>query len=237
MKTVAAGTRRPMITTDAERQGGGMVRDIAMSTTKDTGSSAPVFLASRSPRRRELLDKHGIKHTAAHPGFDDAILEPGRCTPRQWVAALAYLKASAGLSKAGHGPIVLGADTLCVKDGVMLGTPHSAQEASSILRSLSGGTHEVLTGVALIDTTTGRRHVFVDQARVHMGPLTEAMIESYVATGQWQGKAGGYNLRERLDAGWPITFEGDEGTIMGLPMRKLGDRLNALRAAGATGPM
>jgi len=221
---------------DAERQGGGMVRETTLGSIDDAGKPASVFLASRSPRRRELLHLHGIAHRAEHPGFDDAILEPGRCTPRQWVTALAYLKASAGVAKAGHGPIVVGADTLCVKDGVMLGTPHTQEEAGSILRSLSGGSHDVLTGVALIDTTTGRRHVFVDQARVTIGVLNEAQIARYVASDQWQGKAGGYNLRERLDAGWPITFEGDEGTIMGLPVRMLSERMKALRASGGMGP-
>lgn len=185
-----------------------------------------LHLASRSPRRRELLREAGLVHSAEHPGIEDSTLEPGAVTPEQWVAALAFLKASAGLEdlqRRGERtpPLVLGADTACVKDGKLFGTPTTRDEARAMLRSLREGDHEVVTGVALLDPARRRRTMLVDRAKVRLGALTNDAIDRYVESGAWEGKAGGYNLRERLEAGWPLAYEGDHTTIMGLPMRKL----------------
>lgn len=177
------------------------------------------------------------------------MLTPGEVTPAQWVASLAYLKAWAGAmlpeAKSGGGHLVVGADTTCVLDGKMLGTPTTAEEAEAMIRAFAqqvdlpdgtttktshaGKLHEVLTGVAIVDLRSldnqaplpHTRTVFVDSASVRMGVLTDSQISEYIASGEWKGKAGGYNLAERLAAGWPITYEGDQTTIMGLPMERL----------------
>ncbi|QOI99484.1 MAG: Maf family protein [Phycisphaeraceae bacterium] len=200
-----------------------------------------VWLASRSPRRRELLNEHGVQHAFDTPGFDDADLAPGRVTPAQWVAALAYLKAAAGVARGASIPgvrVVLGADTACVKDGRLIGTPRDAGEAGAMIRSLSGGTHAVVTGVSMIDVRTGRRTLFAETATVRVGALPDTEIDAYVASGGWEGKAGGYNLRERLDAGWPIEYEGDPTTIMGLPMSAVMRRLERMGLVeGRRGPV
>lgn len=197
-----------------------------------------LLLASRSPRRRQLLSEHGFEHEARHPGIEDSTLERGEVTPEEWVAALAYLKAAAGLEafgeSAGDGrSIVLGADTACVKDGRLIGTPHDAEEARRILRDLSGGEHDVLTGVALIDPQTGDRSIFVDSARVWVGHLDDAGIDEYIRSQEWVGKAGAYNLAERLIAGWPIQYVGDPSTIMGLPMQSLKRALELMAVSTA----
>lgn len=200
-----------------------------------------LLLASRSPRRRALLNDFGVPHVAEHPGFDDAMLEPGRVTPEQWVASLAYLKAAIGsehfpASSDGSTDYVLGADTVCVKDGRMIGTPQDADEARAIIRALAGGEHRVITGVAILELRGGRhvrRHVFVDDARVRLGSLTDDQVDEYVAGGSWAGKAGAYNLAERIDAGWPIEYDGDPTTIMGLPMQALLPRLRKVGAVQA----
>ncbi len=162
--------------------------------------------------------------------IDDADLLPGRVTPAQWVGALAYPPARAGAeAAAGSGPetvrayTVLGADTVCVKGSEIIGQPADAADARRILRLLEGGEHEVITGIALVSSPPGRAHrqLWSDRARVRVGPLGRDRIEEYVASGQWRGKAGAYNLAERLDAGWPINYEGDPTTIMGLPVRLL----------------
>ncbi|MEK6701718.1 MAG: Maf family protein [Planctomycetota bacterium] len=201
---------------------------MAETLTDKPDPKPKLWLASRSPRRRQLLDEAGLAHEAGHPGFEDGDLRPGQVTPGQWVAALAYLKAAAGREHAIDGRIVLGADTAIVKDGTLIGTPRDAAEASAILHRLSNGHHQVLSGVSLI-SPCGRRLLFVDSATVFMGEIGDERIREYVASGQWQGKAGGYNLRERLASGWPIRFEGDPTTIMGLPMRALLTRLRAFR--------
>jgi len=190
-----------------------------------------LHLASRSPRRRQLLDEAAIDHAAEHPGFDDSDLVPGNVSASQWVAALAYLKAAAGAAHATHGATVLGADTAIIKDGSLIGTPRDHAEAFRILRTLSDGSHDVVTGVALLDPATGRRSIFVDRAAVNVGHLSDCMIAAYLATGAWQGKAGGYNLRERLVDGWPLEYAGDPTTVMGLPMKALSPRLEQFNAA------
>jgi septum formation protein len=199
-----------------------------------------LILASQSPRRRQLLSQHGLEHEARHPGVDDAELEPGRVAPEAWVAALAYLKAAAGLSSLRPeglpSPLVMiGADTACVKDGDLIGTPADAAEASAILHRLQDGQHDVVTGVALIEQgdpfTPPRRTIFADRARVTVGHIGEARIDEYIASGDWKGKAGGYNLLERIQAGWPISYTGDPTTVMGLPMQSLIPRLSTLGAA------
>lgn len=188
-----------------------------------------------------LLEQWGYPHEAEQPGFEDGVLQSRsgganttwkEIAPNQWagqwVVSLAYLKAWAGAKLASaKGRIVLGADTTCVVNGEMAGTPTSESEAREMLKSMVGKEHQVLTGVALIDLRDAAgdpdrsRRMFVDRATVRWGDITDAQIDEYVASGAWQGKAGGYNLAERLAAGWPIVYEGDETTIMGLPMRKL----------------
>ncbi len=85
--------------------------------------------------------------------------------------------------------------------------------------------HEVVSGLALLCPKSGRRLLASDTARVWVGALSAPQIDDYVASGMWQGKAGAYNLTERIAAGWPIRYEGDPATIMGLPMTVLADRL------------
>jgi len=193
-----------------------------------------LLLTSRSPRRRDLLREAGIPHEADHPGVEDSELEPGHVSPEAWVAALSYLKAMAGLSKAAstapawNSCWALGADTACVKDGSLIGTPRDIHEARQMLRTFRNGTHKVVTGVALVHPATGVRRIFADSAMVSWGSVSDAQIEDYLRTDAWRGKAGAYNLRERIDAGWPVTYEGDPTTVMGLPMRRLRTELARL---------
>ena len=192
-----------------------------------------VYLASRSPRRRQLLADAGVPFESGDSGVDDSRLKPGEVSPRQWVVSLAFLKASAGLGalvRSGFPGrwVVLGADTLVVQEDELLGQPIDETDAERMLRMLRDSRHEVLTGVAILDPRTGERDLFVDAARVAVGELTDEQIRSYVASGQWRGKAGAYNLDERLAAGWSVTCEGDPGTVMGLPVKKLLPRLSRM---------
>jgi septum formation protein len=218
---------------------------------------AGLVLASRSPRRRMLLDESGLKHDAQHPGFEDSVLERGRVSYEQWIGSLAYLKAWARACEPGAtGRLVIGADTACLVDGKLVGTPQNAREAEEMIRGFVGREHEVLTGVAIIDLRGGgcvaggaldraeearrtlepvsapARRIFVDKARVRLGALSEEQIRAYLASGAWEGKAGGYNYREALAAGWPLTCEGDVTTVMGLPMEALRRQLAAMGVVG-----
>lgn len=190
-----------------------------------------VVLASRSPRRTWLLGLAGITHETMLPGFEDGVLVPGKVPGTLVPAALAYLKAWAVAQRLGSAEtgnrVVIGADTACTMDGSLIGTPTNADDARQMIRTFMDREHEVLTGVALVREGT-KREMFVDRARVWMGRLSEEELMEYVDSGAWQGKAGGYNLLDRLNAGWPLRYEGDPTTIMGLPMKRLVGRLESL---------
>jgi septum formation protein len=220
-----------------------------------TAKRPRLLLASRSPRRRMLLAEHGLEHDAEASGVDDSELMPGRVTPQQWAAALAYLKAAAGadraLGRAAQARMVLGADTICIQDGEVIGQPRDSADAGRIIGLFENCWHEVVTGVALVWGEGGsggaggtradparpphrsHRRIFIDRARVRVGKIGPKRIDEYVASGQWRGKAGAYNLSERLEAGWPIEYEGDPGTITGLPVRALVRVLDSLAPPGA----
>ncbi len=200
------------------------------------GRRPRVLLASRSQRRRELLEAHGFDFRVVESGVDDALLLADDRDAPGWVMSLAFLKAAAALARHGGddwATLVLGADTVCVVDGVMLGQPLDEGEAARMITKMSGRGHEVLTGVALVCPRTRRRELFFDRASVNVGEITGAMLDEYLATGMWRGKAGGYNLRERIDAGWPVEYEGDATSIMGLPMESLAGWVEAFFAASS----
>lgn len=193
-----------------------------------------LLLASRSPRRQELLRAAGIEFVAAQPTIDDGQLHPGDADAENWVAAMAYLKAAAAVRQGLHAAldtprpvgVVLGADTVVAHRGRIIGQPRDRDNAREILRELADAEHDVLTGVALVCPATGRRDIWTDRARVEVGPISDAEIERYLDSGAWRGKAGAYNLSERIDAGWPIRYRGDAGTIMGLPAGAVARRLD-----------
>jgi septum formation protein len=229
----------------------------AMGVTDDS-KSPRLVLASRSPRRRMLLDESGLRHDAEHPGFEDSVLERGQVSADQWIASLAYLKAWARAGEPGAcGKLVIGADTACLMDGRLIGTPRDAADAESMIRGFIGREHEVLTGVAIIDLRAGgsiaggevddgaslsgsplapvtapARRMFVEYARVRLGDLSDEQIAAYIASGAWQGKAGAYNYRDALASGWPLSCDGDITTVMGLPMNALRRQLAAMGIVG-----
>lgn len=192
--------------------------------------SPELVLASRSPRRRQLLLEHGFVHRSLESGVDDGILAtPARgVSPAGWTLALAWLKARAGAASAGlsdRSRLVLAADTVVVHQDEIIGQPDDAAEAATIIERLADDQHEVLTGVVLLGVSASgvptESMWLVDRALVRVGPLEPRIIDAYVESGKWRGKAGGYNLREQIEAGWPIAFDGDPASIMGLPMRRL----------------
>ncbi|MEL6739359.1 MAG: Maf family protein [Planctomycetota bacterium] len=210
-----------------DRRGGGPVG----GPVGGPNSGMRVLLASRSPRRRDLLERAGLLEDIVVTSVDDGLLNPGAADPSAWVMSLAFLKASAGV-QAEHTRhrercAILGADTICVVDGRVVGQPADRAEAARILRSMLGREHEVLTGVALLCPRTLERDLFCDRSSVRMGELSERDLGAYLDSDEWGGKAGGYNLADRIDAGWPIEFDGEASSIMGLPMGLLTQRLAA----------
>ena len=192
-------------------------------------SKRHIVLASRSPRRRELLESAGWEVAVRVADIDDSDLDPRNTDAASWTTALAWLKASAVremLTASGDPvafwPIVAG-DTVCEHDGELVGQPSDAGAATTMVQAMADAAHRVWTGLCVLVPGECRR-IGVDHAIVRIGPLSTRDIDDYIATGAWRGKAGGYNLSERLEAGWPITFDGHDSTIMGMPLPLL-DRL------------
>jgi septum formation protein len=189
--------------------------------------SAPLILASTSPRRKELLAKAGIAATVVPPSIDDSLLECGSMPPREWVTTLAILKARSicDSNKGGYGT-VLAADTVCVVDGEILGQPDHAAMAKDMIVSMTNRDHDVYTGWCL-KTIDGNNAVHgCETTLVSIGSIENDDIDAYVESGLWKGKAGGYNLSERLTAGWPLSWQGDPTSVMGLPMERLAAELS-----------
>ncbi|MFZ5829059.1 MAG: Maf family protein [Planctomycetota bacterium] len=201
-------------------------------------ASRPLILASRSPRRRELLSEAGYVFEVIVP-HESA--ECGMCSgesPADLVARLARQKAADVARQVEHG-IVLGCDTVCELDGQILGKPTNEEHARRMLRALSGREHHVLSGVCLWLCPEDASTVGVDVTRLRMDTLNAKQIEDYIASGLWDGKAGAFGYQDRL--GWVHIVEGSPSNVVGLPMELLSRMLatidnQAERTAGRRKP-
>lgn len=178
---------------------------------------AKLYLASRSPRRTQLLDLIGI----AHEVLDVEILEIPRAEELavDYVQRMAREKAAAGWSRlpsqTRDSARVLAADTEVILDGVIFGKPVDADDAARMLRQLSGREHEVLTGVALADAS-GTQTV-LNRTLVRFAGLNEATIADYIGTGEPFGKAGAYAIQGHALA-FIAHVAGSHTGVMGLPL-------------------
>jgi septum formation protein len=176
---------------------------------------AELFLASASPRRRELLAQIAVPCVTQIASIDENPLpdEP----PAAYVERLAREKARAGLLALGEpaDAVVLGADTAVVLDGRILGKPADFAESRAMLRALSGRSHEVLTAVALVGG--GREVARVVSSEVSFRPISDAEIEAYWASGEPCDKAGSYGI-QGLAAVFVNQLRGSYSAVVGLPL-------------------
>ncbi len=173
-----------------------------------------LYLASQSPRRRQLLEQIGVAFDVVHVDVPER--RSAEESPRHYVSRVARDKAHAGLLQAGDPrAMVLGSDTEVVLDDEVFGKPVDAADAAAMLRRLSGRTHEVISAVWLV----GGRHEDSELcvSRVRFAELDEAAIAAYVATGEPFGKAGGYAIQGR-GATLVEHLEGSYSGVMGLPL-------------------
>ncbi len=182
-----------------------------------------LILASGSPRRRELLRNAGFTFEVIPPEVAED--NPDNEAPAKLVERLALDKAEAvaGRFHRQDNVVVLGADTVVVVDSTLLGKPASPAEARQMLQRLSGRTHEVITGVALVEPETARRTVAHETTRVFFRPLEPQEMEDYVATGEPLDKAGAYAIQGGASR-FVTRVEGCYFNVMGLPVA-LVDRL------------
>jgi septum formation protein len=183
-------------------------------------SAQPLVLASTSPQRRAILEQLGIPFEVVPPAFDEA---PGG-DPLEHAVGKAR-------SVDGDGRPVLGVDTVVVCAGETIGKPAGAAEAARMLEALGGTTHEVVSGLCLRTATWEERGR--ETTRVTFRPLVGHDVERYVASGEWEGRAGAYAI-QGLGAGLVERIEGDYLNVVGLPAALL-VRLLAERLPGAYG--
>lgn len=190
--------------------------------------TSTLVLASASPRRQELLARLGLPF-AVQPSHIPELHPPG--PPARALAAVALDKARAVARQWTGGPaVILGADTEVVIDGRYLGKPRDAADAIRILSELSGRTHEVITGVALVEAPPGREETAAVTTRVTMAAATREEIAAYVATGEPFDKAGGYAV-QGLGARLVARIDGCLTNVVGLPVettRRLLERWDLL---------
>jgi septum formation protein len=176
-----------------------------------------LYLASQSPRRRELLSQLGVEYGV----LDVAVPEerqPGE-PPADYVSRVAREKAGAGLLQvvAARGARVLGADTEVVLGDKVYGKPVDGADAAAMLRELAGRRHRVLTAVWVLDA--GREEHLLSETEVDFCALDDADIDAYIASGEWQGKAGAYGIQGRAGA-FVSRIEGSYTGVMGLPVHE-----------------
>ena len=180
-------------------------------TGRNPHDAARLWLGSGSPQRRAMLQQAGYMATARPPHLDDGQLTPGDVGPEEWTLALACWKARAvaeSLRAEGARGVVLAGDTVCTHRGEVMGKPRNQDHARVMLQAFRSATHPVVTGVCLIDLDRDEEQSFVDVARVRWGSVPDEAIESYLQSDGWKGRAGGYNLADRINDGWDIAAKG-----------------------------
>lgn len=181
-----------------------------------------LILASKSPRRRELLAQMGLTDFEIHPALGEKLAQPD-LTPPELVQALALHKAQeVAQAFAQSGDVVIGADTIVVLDGQVLGKPHDEAHALAMLTALSGREHHVYTGVAVLQD--GRALVQVEDTAVWFRNASEGELRRYIATGEPMDKAGAYGIQGR--GGLLVSrIQGDYTNVVGLPIVRLASML------------
>lgn len=184
-----------------------------------------IILASQSPRRREILEKLIPDFIVCPSDADEQIEERD---PRAYAMELAVRKAQ-DVASAHPEDTVIAADTIVCLGDRILGKPRDKQEAFRYLRALSGEVHEVYTGVAVMHE--GRLHRFCECTEVHFRHLSDALIESYIASGEPMDKAGAYGI-QGIGGRFVEGIHGDFFNVMGLPLCALSCLLEELDIVG-----
>lgn len=182
-----------------------------------------IILASNSPRRLDLLRQIGIEPVVIPSHLPEDIKEGE--SPEDAALRLAVEKASevAGQFKDG---LVIGADTIVVVDGGQLGKPEDREDAERMLGLLSGRSHTVITGLAVINAATSEIKKTLVRTKVRFKPLSDEEINAYAATGDPMDKAGGYGIQGRA-AAFVDGIEGCYSNVVGLPLGELAEILKS----------
>jgi septum formation protein len=185
----------------------------------------PLILASQSPRRKALLRQIGLKFTIRPSSVPETLLHHE--TPEHNAKRIALSKAMKVAKWCKRG-IVIGADTIVVLRGAILGKPRSRREAKQMLKSLSGRMHTVYTGFALVDAETHKHVVDIERTKVWFRELSEQEIDDYVASGSPMDKAGAYGIQDDYGAVFVERVEGCFYNVVGFPLTRFYKALQAM---------
>jgi septum formation protein len=190
----------------------------------------PFVLASASPRRLQLLRQIGIEPTVVASGVGEHY-EPG-VHPARIVTELSYRKAASIVDRVdlAASPIIIGADTIVVLGDAILNKPSDATDAVKMLRTLSGRTHVVYTGICLLEPATRRCVCDYEATRVTFRDLEAGDIDAYAASGSPLDKAGAYGIQEDFGAVFVRVIDGCYYTVVGLPISKVHAHLSTFFA-------
>lgn len=184
-----------------------------------------LILASASSRRAEILRGAGLPFSVLSSAVDETPM-PGE-TPQDLVRRLALAKAELVAARAIGPAIVIAADTIVALEGAILGKPRTSEDARQMLERLSGRTHSVMTGVALVRLPDVERREFVEATQVHFASISKEEIVKYLASGEPFGKAGSYAI-QGLGGRFIPRIDGCYFNVVGLPLARLCHELSLL---------
>jgi len=173
-----------------------------------------IILASKSPRRKELLENIGLKFKIVPSDINEDLISFS--SPKEYAERLSKEKAKKVVEEY-QDAIIIGADSIVILNGEIIGKPKSLENAKEILRKLSGRKHTVITGFTVVDSKTGKSVTKSVLSSVTFKKLSEEEIDDYVTTGELMDKAGAYAIQEKAGA-FIEKVEGDFFNIVGLPI-------------------
>lgn len=181
-----------------------------------------VILASKSPRRKELLDKCGISFICDPADIDESL--NSSVSFEEAIKELSFRKAETVL-KRNKDAVIIGSDTIVTIDGAVLGKPKNRKEAKAMLMRLQGRTHRVITGICIL--SKDRCYQDVSVSEVTFAEMNEKEIDAYIETGECDDKAGAYGI-QGYGGRYVTEIKGDYYAIMGLPLNKVYEELKNL---------
>lgn len=181
-----------------------------------------IILASASPRRRELLERAGVNFEVIPASGEENRISDD---PKEAVQQLARDKAVSvmhTIEDSADGTLVIGSDTVVVFENMILGKPHDIEDAVNTLKKLQGNTHQVYTGVSVLEKKNGvwTEHTFYESTDVTFYPVSDEEIRAYVATGEPMDKAGSYGVQGIFGI-YVRGICGDYNNVVGLPVARL----------------
>lgn len=186
-----------------------------------------LVLASQSPRRRQLLSFLGVDFKIIPANIDESKIRLD-IPPADYASSLAFEKAKHVANESSDKSIVIGADTIVVYDGQILNKPRDEKEAQILLSELSNNTHEVYTGISIIDNLTDKEIKTYQRTKVTFRRLDENEINAYIASGSPMDKAGAYGIQDDFGAFFVSHIDGCYYNIVGLPLELLYSELKKI---------